>query len=60
MAKVKKAILHPATEGNIHMGYNEKNPLQPQGSFAPDSMDNDKRPRKRVNKPIMRKKINQK
>ena len=39
MAKsIKKPIL-PADQKMEHMGYNEKNPAEPQGPFKADSME---------------------
>ena len=39
MAKANTTAKTAAVDKNIHMGYNEKNPVQPQGSFKADSME---------------------
>lgn len=38
-AKPKEPVdkLKPEENEQLHKGYNEKNPAQPQGSFTPDS-----------------------
>lgn len=38
MAKTSKTPKLPADKKQDHMGYNEKNPAQPQGPFKADSM----------------------
>lgn len=39
MAKSTTTANPAAIDKNTHMGYNEKNPVQPQGSFKADSME---------------------
>jgi hypothetical protein len=39
MAKTKTTAPEAAVDKKTHMGYNEKNPTQPQGSFKADSME---------------------
>lgn len=40
MAKVKKTKTPPtATDKQMHSGYNEKNPGDPQGAFKADSLE---------------------
>ncbi|MBC7866772.1 MAG: hypothetical protein H7X88_04480 [Gloeobacteraceae cyanobacterium ES-bin-316] len=51
MAKTVKKPAMPAAEKLDHMGYNEKNPAQPQGPFKADSMETkDKAPEEEVKK----------
>ena len=35
--KKEPDLLKPKEKDEVHKGYNEKNPAQPQGSFTPDS-----------------------
>lgn len=39
MAKANTTAKTAAIDKSTHMGYNEKNPVQPQGSFKADSME---------------------
>ncbi len=39
MSAIKKPIPSTDVDKNTHLGYNEKNPAQPQGSFKADSME---------------------
>ena len=50
MNKIKKIIPAGGTEAKTHMGYNEKNPSQPEGAFTADSMENKNKPKKRIAK----------
>lgn len=35
--KPKTENMKPKEDNQLHKGYNEKNPAQPQGAFTPDS-----------------------
>lgn len=39
MAKTIKTTVTPSVDKKTHLGYNEKNPTQPQGAFKADSME---------------------
>lgn len=39
MSKILKKDTTTSIDKKTHMGYNEKNPLQPQGAFKADSME---------------------
>ena len=39
MAKTIKTTITPSVDKKTHLGYNEKNPSQPQGAFKADSME---------------------
>ena len=47
MAKINKKISTPVVDKKTHMGYNEKNPAQPQGAFKADSMETNPLPEKK-------------
>ena len=52
MAKINKKTSTPVVDKKTHMGYNEKNPVEPQGAFKADSMETNPLPEK---KPVKKK-----
>ena len=52
MAKTKKANVKTTVDNKTHMGYNEKNPTQPQGAFKAASMETPVKPVKKKNKTL--------
>ncbi len=48
MAKIDKKISTPVVDKKTHMGYNEKNPVQPEAAFKADSMETNPLPVKKT------------
>ena len=48
MSKIIKKIGTPVVDKKTHMGYNEKNPVQPEAAFKADSMETNPLPVKKT------------
>lgn len=59
MSKILKKDRAASIDKKTHMGYNEKNPSQPQGAFKADSMETEPVVPEKQNKSLRTKKRNE-